>query len=213
MKRLIYLIMAILLTTFFTACLSPVKTTPITRYDIEPEINVTAVEPSTYTLGVRTLEAARPYRQRIVYREAGYVLGEHQKAEWAELPADSFTLALIEAITTTAKFSDIGNASNMNAPDFLLTGQLRRFDEDRTSEPWAAVVEVRLALRPTFGAGDIWSDVVTAKIPLEKNEVTALPAAMSKAVADVVTEVANEIAAQPLHNTHHENESSEENAK
>lgn len=179
-------------------CLTPVKSVPAKRYDVVTDIEVEKAKPTEHTLGVRKLEAARPYRQRIVYREDGYVLGEYAYAEWAELPADVVTFALIEAITATEKFNDVGNASNMNAPSFLLTGQLKKFDEVRTTDPWTAVCEVRLVLRPTFGTGEIWSGLITSTVPLAQNQVSALPEAMSKAVADVVQQVANQIAAQPL---------------
>ncbi|HUW62632.1 MAG TPA: ABC-type transport auxiliary lipoprotein family protein [Candidatus Bathyarchaeia archaeon] len=171
---------------------------PVTSFAVEPEINVPAATPTNLTLGVRPLEYGRPYRQPVAYRDKGLVLGAYEKYEWAELPRDIVTRALIDAITATRAFQDAGLAALMARPNLLLTGQLRKFDLDRTGNTWNANVELSLSLRPALEPEAVWSDTLAASVPLAKNDVAALPEAMSQAVANIATQAATAIAGAKL---------------
>lgn len=177
------------------ACATP-GYTPITRYFIDANVDVAKAQPSDKTLGVRALDAERPYKQKIVYRDAGFVLGNHEMIEWAELPRDVVTRALIDALVATGRFKDVGDAVNLAAPDLILTGELRKFDEVRTTDPWTAQCEVRLELREAQGPQALWAGTLSARVPLERNETAALAPAMSRAVAEIVKKAAEQIAAQ-----------------
>lgn len=130
----------------------------------------------------------------IVYREADNELGQYEDVEWAELPRDAVVRALLDAVIATGRFADAGLATNMTKPNLILTGQLRKFDLDRTAKPWTAVCEVRLELRETFGPALLYGETITATQPLDENEVSALPPAMSAAVAQAIQRAATEIA-------------------
>lgn len=177
-------------------CATPTYTPP-TSYAIEPAIDVpAAAQRSALSVGVRPLESARPYRQYIAFRDQGMVLGAYENHEWAELPRDVVTRALIDALAATNRFQDTGLAAVMSRPDLILTGQLRRFDEVRTTDPWTAEIEVSLTLREALKPEVVWSDTLSAREPLARNEVSAMPEAMSRAVAAVVNQAATAIAAR-----------------
>ncbi|MBX7258038.1 MAG: ABC-type transport auxiliary lipoprotein family protein, partial [Candidatus Hydrogenedentes bacterium] len=106
--------------------------TPTVRYTLTPEVTVPKSEPSEMTLAVRPMETARPYGQAIVYLDANNELGQYENVEWAELPRDTVLRTLMDAVIATGRFADVGIAQNMSQPDLILTGQLRRFDLDRT---------------------------------------------------------------------------------
>ncbi len=167
--------------------------TPIDLYSVAPAVEVAAVASTEQTLGIRPLEAARPYRQRIVYREAGYVLGYYENAEWAELPRDAVTRSLSDAIVATGRFADVGNAADMRAPDFVLTGELRKFDQVRSETPWVAECEIRLELRDPLGRAEGWARTFTVREPLDGRSLPEHAAAMSRAVAAIVNEAAEAI--------------------
>ena len=171
---------------------------PVTSFAVEPQIDVPQATPTVDTLGVRPLEYGRPYRQPIAYRDKGFVLGAYDKFEWAELPRDIVTRTLIDAISATHAFQDVGLAALMARPNLLLTGQLRKFDLDKTADPWKANVEVSLSLRPALESNVVWSGVLTATAPLAKNDIAALPEAMSQAVANIATQAATAIAQAQL---------------
>ena len=168
---------------------------PVTSFAVEPQINVPkTAAPTDLTLGVRPLEYGRPYRQPVAYRDKGLILGTFDKFEWAELPRDIVTRALVDAITATRTFQEVGLAPLMARPNLLLTGQLRKFDLDRTADTWNAHIEVSLSLRPALGTEAVWSGVLDATAPLATNDVAALPEAMSQAVANIATQAATAIA-------------------
>lgn len=175
-------------------CLTPSRVALPTRYLLTPACDVTKAQSSGLTLGIRPIEAARPYRQKIVYREAGHVLRECAGAEWAELPADVATRALTDALVATGRYTDVGNAADMRTPDLVLTAHLRKFDEVRTGNPWTAECEIRFELRNTNDAQSAWSATLSASEPLERNDPSALADAMSRALARVINQAANEIA-------------------
>ena len=84
----------------------------------------------------------------------------------------------------------------MSTPDLILTGELRKLDEVRTTEPWTAECEIRLELREAQGPEAVWAATLSAREPLAKNGVSALAAAMSRAVARVLNQAASRIAEQ-----------------
>lgn len=185
---------AVLIVTLIAAGCATPHFTPPTKYVLEPDVNVAAVQTLDKTLGIRPLIAARPYRQKVVYRDAGFVLGEYNTAEWAELPADVLTRVLTDAIIATRHYKDVGNAADLTVPDLILTGELRKFDIARGAEPWKAECEVRLELRDAQQPQAIWADTLTESEPLERNDLSAVPAAMSRAVERVVKRAAEGIA-------------------
>jgi len=184
---------AVLFITVVAAGCATARYTPVTRYALEPEVRVSEAGALPTALGVRTMEAARPYKQRVVYRDSGFVVGSYDTIEWAELPADVVTRTLIDAIAATHRFKDVGNAGNLPSPDLILTGTLRRFDEVHTTDPWAAECEVRLELRDIQQPEALWAATLTATEPLDRNQTSALPAAMSRAVAKIVKQAVEAI--------------------
>ena len=185
----------LLITVIAIGCATP-RYTPPTKYVLEPEVKVAEAQTLDKTLGIRSLLAARPYKQKVVYREKGFVLGDYSAVEWAELPADVLTRVLTDAIVATRRFRDVGDAADLVVPDFILTGELRKFDVVRTTDPWTAECEVRLELRETQQPQAVWAATLTESEPLERNEPSALPAAMSRAVERIVKRAAEAIAAR-----------------
>ncbi len=165
-----------------------------TKYAIDPKVEVGVAQCLDKSLGIRPVQAARPYRQKVVYRDAGFVLGEYPSVEWAEMPADVFTRVLADAIVATRRFRDVGNAADLVMPDLILTGELRKFDVVRSASPWAAECEVRLELRDAQEPQAVWAQTLSERVPLERDDPAALPAAMTTAVEKVVKRAAEEIA-------------------
>lgn len=187
-------IMAVLMLAGACGCISMPEYMPVRTYVVEPEVAVTAATPTDKALAVRPLDAARPYRQAIVYRDAGQVLGYFDSAQWSELPEQVVTRTLLDALARTGRFRDVGYHTDLRAPDYILTGELRRFDLIKTSEPWTAYVEVRLELRGVLSPEVLWAQTLTATEPLGANDVAALPPAISKAVSNVIGKAVEEIA-------------------
>ncbi|MBM3290162.1 MAG: hypothetical protein FJY92_08435, partial [Candidatus Hydrogenedentes bacterium] len=161
-------------------------------YAIEPKPAISPVESSGKSLAVRPLEPARPYKQNVVYRQ-GPELGVYTTVEWAELPSDAATRALIDALVASHRFSDVAKAADLGIPGLILTGQLRRFDLVRDVSPWSAVCEIRLELREGGARALVWEKTLTASEPLATDGNESLPAAMNAALTRVIHEAVTEI--------------------
>ena len=176
-------------------CATPAIMRP-TRYALDTRVEVTPASAAEQTLGVRPLEPARPYQQKIAHRKSAFELANYDTIEWAEMPRDAVTRALMDALVATHRFKDVGEPGDMTMADLLLTGQLRRFEENQTTDPWTAECEVRLELRETQSTRAVWAATLSAKEPLANNDPAALPAAMSRAVQKVVKEAVDQIVAR-----------------
>ena len=174
-------------------CATP-RYTPTLYYAIEPVIEVVEAEPAGVSLGMRPLQADRPYRQRMMFRERGHILHGYPNAEWAKPPSQATARALLDALTETGRFDDVGNAADMPRPDYVLLGTLRKFEEDRTEEVVAAVVEGRLELRGGRDRSAVWTDVIRASHPLDGEGPNAYAQAMSVALGQWASEAAEQIA-------------------
>lgn len=179
--------------------LSPRTNVPKTRYyTLDPHIDVPSFPTTTLSVGVRPLDFARVYKEPMVYRESDHEVKLYTYDQWTELPRDAVTRAIRDALIKTHRFADVGDAIAVRAPDLTLTGELRAFEELRTGGDPRARVEVRLSLRralPTDGNAALWSDIVSAEVPLPQDDRAGFADAMSQAVAQLVATVANSIAA------------------
>ena len=103
---------------------------------------------------------AQPYRLPLVYQE-GARLGVYPNEEWAEQPGDMVTRAVSDAIMATGRFQDVGNAADMARPDLILTGELRKFHEERSDTSLQAVISLHLELREARGTNAYWVETLT----------------------------------------------------
>jgi ABC-type uncharacterized transport system auxiliary subunit len=182
--------------------LSPRTDVVKTRYySISPTVEVQTGTSTAASIGLRPLEYARVYKQPIVYREATHEVKLYEYDEWTELPRDIVTRAIQDALTKTQRFADVGDAIVMRAPDYTLTGELRAFEEVRNDGNPRARVEVRLSLRQSLhgdGNSAVWSDILSAEVPLPQDNVAGVAEAMSEAVAQIAEAAATAIAALDL---------------
>lgn len=179
-------------------CLTPKRIIPTQYYTIDPVIDVGDAEPTTLTLGVRPFAVARPYDTGMAYLDSRHRLSYRIKEEWAELPRDVVTRAVLDAISATGRFADVGKAAEMSLPDCMLTGEIRKFHEDRSVRPTVVEVEARFELRRTRAKDALWADTLHVKMPLADDSGEALAAAMSAAVAVLARQAAENIAQADL---------------
>lgn len=170
---------------------------PTVLYSVEPEIEVAQFETVDASFAIRPLEAARPYRLPIQYRTPGNALHRYYDVEWAEMPRDTVTRAIMDGVIASGRFADVGHAANMRTADYILTGFLRRYEEARDGAGGrAAVCEVYVETRTGFERDLVWSGSASASVPIEGEGFAALAAAMSEAVAQVAAEIVEAVAAE-----------------
>ena len=178
-----------------TGCLTAPEIERTRQYILNPQIELESVAPINLTLGIRPLFSARPYGLPMAYLDNDQQLVFRSRDEWAEPPADSITRALTDALVATKRFKDVGNASDMARPDLLLTGELRKFHENRNVTPPVAELEVRIELRLSRDPGIVWAGTLEAKIHMDSEEAGAFAAAMNEAVGKIAVRAAEAIAA------------------
>ncbi|MCL4215622.1 MAG: membrane integrity-associated transporter subunit PqiC [Candidatus Hydrogenedentes bacterium] len=181
-RRLFPLIATTVFAALFPSCATRTYIAT-TRYVIEPVVDVAPSTTTDLRLGIRAIEPAEPYKQKIKYRTEGLVLGEYANAEWAENARDVVTRALRDAVHKTNAFADVGDAMDMGRPDLVLTGELRRFEEDRTQEPAVVVCELRLDAREPVNGQRVWGATIAVEEPVEAVAVQRSAASVGGKIA------------------------------
>ena len=193
------------------ACLSTPTIAPARYYTLTPNTDVDPGTPAGKSLGIRPLVGAKPYRAEVAYTAEPNRLSYFQRAEWAELAPTVVNRALRDGIAGLGRFTDVGDAADMARPDYVLTGELRRFEADYTAESPRAVVEVSINIRETAGSGTLWEGLVSADAPLFEAQpgvkephsdamLVDVAKAMSAAITDLVQQVCAALrTAEPAH--------------
>ncbi len=169
--------------------------TPIRHYGIVPTVSVEAMEQTSLSLGLHNLDYARYYKQEMVYRENSYTIAYSEYDQWAELPRDTITRALLDALIQTNRFTDVGYAYDLSRPSLILTGELRKLDQNRATTPWTAECEIRLELRDPLGEKVLWAGTLSAAQPLETQDGQGFAIAASKALSTIIQQATERIAA------------------
>jgi len=180
-------------------CLSTPSITSTRFYTLEVAPQTAQGEPLGKTLGVRPLSSARPYKLEIAYKNESNRLAYFPRVEWAESPATVVNRALADSLRDLGLFDDVGDAADMVRPDYILTGELRRFDADYTLSSPRAVVEVSISIRSTARPGTLWEGLVKADAPLAPfdNDLSATDVApIAKAMSDAVTTLVESVCAE-----------------
>lgn len=190
---------ACVLISALSGCFGAQTVNPTRYYPVEPAIRVDSAETATaISLGVRPLAAARPYRMPVAYLDESGFMQFRSNDSWAELPSDTVTRALLDALRQTGRFEDVGDAADMSRPQLLLTGELRKFHELRDGQTSQAEVELRIEVREVRDAHLIWADTLNERQAFTSNNMTEMAEAMAQAVGRAVSRAANAIAAAPL---------------
>ncbi len=207
MTKLHAAVLGLLVTTTATlsGCLTATTISSARYYTISPTSTVEAVASSGKSLGIRPLIGAKPYKLAMAYTAEDNRLAYYQNAEWADLPATMVNRALTDGLIKLEGFSEVDDAANIARPNFILTGELRRFEADYNRGTPAAVVEIICIIRDTESGASLWQGYVTGETPLPVGEggeslhsdssLAGVAEAMSASVASVVSQACKEIGA------------------
>lgn len=181
-----------------TGCLTPTGGKLPDQFLLRPNPEVSSASVTSATLGLRPIEAARPFQLAMAYIEANGGLNYYQSASWAEYPAVVATRALHDALDRTARFADVGMATEMARPNLMLIGYLNSCQENRSSGVGIAEVEIRLELRRAQQVDLLWSATLKQSEPLSGEGPAAFATAMQAALTRLVADAAAQIAALPI---------------
>lgn len=191
-------VIVVILSCWAGGCLHAPQIEKTRYFTASPILQVEQAEPTAYTLGIRPFFAARAYALPMAYLDNAYQLKYRELDLWAESPALTVTRIIQDALATTGRFADVGNAADMVRPDLLLTGELRIYRENRTQDPPIAELEVRLELRRAFAPGSLWADTIHITEPMQDTSALSYAEAIARALNRLALQVASEITALPL---------------
>ena len=81
--------------------------TPTNYFRLLPSVEVSAEGRSPFSLGIRPFEYAQPYKQPMVYQDADFAIGYDTFNAWSELPRDTITRSLLDALARNLARSPI----------------------------------------------------------------------------------------------------------
>jgi len=189
-----YLVLGIASSLLLSGCFGAQPGTPTRYYPIEVHIDVPKSTATVWTLGVRPVAAARPYRMPIAYQQDGDAIQFRSRDSWSELPADIVTRAILDGLRKTGRFSDVGDASDMARPDLILTGEVRKFHERRDLDRSSAELEIRFELRQARGANLVWAETLTESVAMDGGSISDLASAMAEGLGRIVNRAAAQMA-------------------
>lgn len=166
---------------------------PTVQFVLTPSIETAETARGDKILALRELESARPYKTDVMARTTPHALEPVPNRAWAEWPRDTVTRAIYDAVLKTRHFRDAGMAVDITVPDYILTGELRRFDLIQYERPWVAECVVRLEVREYSSGNLLWAETMTGRVPLAADDLAALPEAMSKAVSNIANRAGSQI--------------------
>ncbi len=171
-------------------CFGAKTIVPTQYYILDPPLDITARQHAGPSVGVRPLLSALPIERRMAFREEGSKVG-YRETEWADRPVDALTRALLDGLAAGGAFADTGLASDMSRPELILSGELRRFYENRTVAPPTAEIEARLELRKARDNGAVWAQTLHVEKPVADDSPAALTEAMNQAMGELISSAVN----------------------
>lgn len=198
MWRILTASLSLAATFVLAGCLTPSGSAPPDQFLLRPAPLVEKADTVGLNLGLRPVEAARPFQLAMAYSEPDGRLNYYQSASWADYPAKILTRSLQEALDQSGRFGDVGMAAEMTRPDLILVGYLSLCHENRASN--TAELEVRFELRRALRTELLWASTLKESEPLTGQGPAALASALQSAMSRLVQQAATEIigAAQPL---------------
>ncbi|MCF6284621.1 MAG: ABC-type transport auxiliary lipoprotein family protein [Candidatus Hydrogenedentes bacterium] len=195
----------LILATLLAGCLTPAAIEPTRYYTLSPTPVETGDVASSKSLGIRPLIAAKPYKLEIAYRAETNRLAYFPQSEWAELPATMVIRAIADSIACNRLFADVGEATAMARPDFVFTGELRRFEADYAGDTPEFVLSISASIRATGSGEGLWQDLIEVRVPLSgtaaeeitDDTLTDIARAASEAVSQLALEVCTRIRTAP----------------
>lgn len=191
----IYFLFSIL---FATGCVSRAPQTPIHLYSLAPEYPVSSTDriPSRPSVGVLPFESSSAIERRIMYRISPVEVAYYDFHKWVEPPGEMVTRFFCDELASSGLFSVVSLEGTfpLKQFDWLLSGELVRFEQDKTTPATTADVSVYLQIhKPDMGGQVIWRKKLSSRIPVKGDSVTDLALALEQGLRNITGQTALEL--------------------
>jgi ABC-type uncharacterized transport system auxiliary subunit len=185
-----HILLLSLLLVSITGCLSRNPKVPIHLYSLEgnrilPETSKTL---PPLSLGVYGFDSSPSIESRMLYRISDVEVGYYDYDRWVDPPGEIVTRAFVHGLSASGLFSRVLRAEKFPQSSFnwILTGFLERFEEDRTTDPATAHIRVNLEIYQAGSYSRIWKKSLSAREALEGDSAVDLVRAMDKALRQIL---------------------------
>jgi len=170
--------------------------TPIVYYTARPQVDLDTYERVDVSVGVREFDFVRPKPRVMAYRLPDRSLHLYPYAEWSESPNALLTRKVIDLFRRTGRFEDVGLATVIAPPQWMVTGTVTAFEEVREDGDAQAVCELSLTVRDREFDTLIWSGNLVGKAQCTAGDPASVAQAMEMAIQQVLAEAASTVASQ-----------------
>lgn len=130
----------------------PAKTTSISTYSIEVQLDATGTGASEHTLLVSTPEARPGYdSRRMVYTKRPHELEFFTQNQWVDSPARMLTPLLVQTLEKSGKYRAVVTSRSAASADFKLETEIIRLQHEFTTRPSQVHLTVRAQLSDIQG--------------------------------------------------------------
>ena len=142
------------------------------------------------TVAVCRFETPSYLRQgRIVYRETPEEVGFYEYHRWAAEPAETVTMAMIDALRSSRLFSFVKRYDGHNQQDYLLVGRLERLEEIDYRGPVRVEAKISAELVNLRTGATEWTGDAPATLNVENRNVDSVVRAMNRTVQNSVDQL------------------------
>ncbi len=149
------------------------------------------------TLHVASFGVAAVYdREAIVYRENTFTTGAYFYHRWSANPGQMVADLLARDLADSGAFDAVQRSPSLAGADYDLTGNVETLEEASGPGGCVAALQLRVTLlrtRARSGSGVVRQKAYAAQEPCACDDVPRLVEAMSRALANVATEIGRDV--------------------
>jgi ABC-type uncharacterized transport system auxiliary subunit len=155
-------------------------------------------KPLPRVLRVERFTASPPFNsQRMIYADKGLHRNAYAHFQWVAQPGELLAYSLARDLRQTNAFQAVWAPDGASPPTHMVTGWVEEFVEEDFVQPPQASVKVSISLIDVREADPvrriIFQKTFSAKAPCKESTPSALSMAMSAAVAQISSEMIEEI--------------------
>ena len=183
--------LSVLLVTFF-ACGSA----PETRYfAIHYDLPLVSAKAGSKVLFVQKLTADPLLRtDKMIYKPSKYEYKFDYYRRWAEEPADMLTSRLVRHLRASGVFKEVTLAPPRSQPFYMLSGQLRQFEETFENGKHLARVSLAIKVQDMKTQELLLDDTLDSFSEISRPGEEAILDAMSRATKSLLDNLAEKLA-------------------
>ena len=153
--------------------------------------------PKAGTVAVQQFQTPPYLRQgRIVYRQAPGEIAFYEYQRWAEDPAVTVTMAMIDSLRSTRLFSFVKPYDDRDQQDYLITGRLERLDEIDYNGGVRVEAKLSAVLVNLRTGTTLWTGDAAETLRVDTRNVNSVVVEMSHAVQKSIDRLVESLAQQ-----------------